>query len=333
MKWFLDLAGFSRSQLEDLLMLAQQLDVYPEPNALSGKVMTLIMLRPSFHTRASMGAAMARLGGKVINISPSGSGWEIETRDDAMEGGSAHHAMEVIPSMAAYSDVLGIRAPGSFSDLLSDLREEVFTKLCKASPVPMINVESAINHPCQSLADWKTMNDYNIPERGGRLVLSWSYNTHPHPYGVPAATLHMAALRGMRITVLRPDEYSLPAPLMAKAQRAASANGGGILETSDRKKAFEAAHTVYAESWVSPANYANAEGERQLREKYKDWCIDERWFKPAIEDCRFMNTLPVRRGISVVDDILDGPRSLVVQQARNRMLVQMAVLYRMLKSG
>lgn len=294
--------------------------------------MTMLMLKHSFHTRASMGAAMARLGGNVINIGPSGSGWEIETGEGAMEGSSAHHALEMIPSMAAYSDVLGIRAPGNFRDLASDLREDVFTKLCKACPVPMINMESAINHPCQSLGDWKTLNDAEVPERGGRMVLSWSHNTVPHPYGVTAATLHMAALRGMRITILRPDEYAFPPPLLAKAQRAASENGGGILETSDRAKAFDTAHVVYAESWVSPANYSNREAELELRKKYRDWCIDERWFKTAIEDCRFMHALPVRRGISVAEDILDGPRSLVLEQARNRMLAQMAVLYRMLKN-
>ncbi len=331
MKWFLDLAGFSRSQLADLLQLAQQLDVYPEPNALSGKVMTLLMLRHSFHTRASMGAAMARLGGNVINIGPSGSGWEIETGEGVMDGSSAHHALEMVPSMGAYSDVLGIRAPGSFRDLNADLQEDVFTKLCKACPVPMINLESAINHPCQSLGDWKTLNDAKIPEQGGRMVLSWVHNTTPHPYGVTAATLHMAALRGMRVTILRPDEYAFPPPLLAKAQRAASENGGSIFETSDRAKAFDTAHVVYAESWVSPANYANREAELELRKKYRDWCIDERWFKTAIEDCRFMHALPVRRGISVAEDILDGPRSLVLEQARNRMLAQMAVLYRMLK--
>lgn len=331
MKWFLDLATFTKSQLEDLLQLAQQLDVYPEPNALSGKVMTMLMLRHSFHTRASMGAAMARLGGKVINIGPSGSGWEIETGEGAMDGSSAHHALEMVPSMGAYSDVLGIRAPGSFRDLAADLHEDVFSKLCKACPVPMINLESAINHPCQSLGDWKTLNESQIPGVGGRMVLTWSHNTAPHPFGVTAATLHMAALRGMRVTVLRPDEYALPPPLMVKAQRAAGLNGGVVTETNNRAEAFEGAQVVYAESWVSPANYHNRDAEKALREKYQDWCIDERWFKTAVEDCRFMHALPVRRGISVDDDILDGPRSLVLQQARNRMLGQMAVLYRMLK--
>lgn len=331
MKWFLDLATFSKSQLEDLLQLAQQLDVYPEPNALSGKVMTMLMLRHSFHTRASMGAAMARLGGKVINIGPSGAGWEIETGERAMDGSSAHHALEMVPSMGAYSDVLGIRAPGNFRDLGADLREDVFSKLCKACPVPMVNLESAINHPCQSLGDWKTLNDRKIPAQGGKLVLSWSHNTAPHPFGVTAATLHMAALRGMRISIYRPDEYALPPPLIAKAQRAAAENGGSVTETNNRIKAFEAAHVVYAESWVAPANYGNLAAEHELRKKYSDWCIDETWFHGAVEDSQFMHALPVRRGISVDDDILDGPRSLVLKQARNRMLAQMAVLYRMLK--
>lgn len=332
MKWFLDLAGFSQNQIDDLLQLAQQLDIYPEPGALSGKVMTLLMLRPSFHTRASMGAAMGRLGGKIINIGPSGTGWDIETSDGVMKGDSAHHALEMIPSMGAYSDVLGIRSPGGFRDIAADLREEIFTRLCKASPVPMINMESAINHPCQSLADWKTMNDYDVPARGGRMVLVWTYNPRPHPFGTPAALLHMAALRGMRVTILRPDEFAFPPPLVAKAQRAASAAGGSIIETSDRFRALDTAHVVCAESWVAQNHYANHETELAIREKYQDWCIDERWFEPAVEDCRFMHALPVRRGIGVAGDVLDGPRSLVVQEARNRMLIQMAVLYRMLRN-
>ncbi|NNF17679.1 MAG: hypothetical protein HKN70_13125 [Gammaproteobacteria bacterium] len=331
MKWFLDLAGFSRPQIDDLLRLSQQLDLYPEPNALSGKVLTLLMLRSSFHTRASMGAAMGRLGGTVINIAPSGSGWEIETSAEVMDGPTVHHALELIPSMGAYSDALGIRSPGSFENLAADLNEQEFTRLCKASPVPMINMESAINHPCQGLAAWKSMNDADIPERGGRLVLAWTYEQQQHPFGTAAAALHMAALRGMRVTILRPDEYALPQPLLAKAQRAASQAGGCVIETADKATAFDTAHVVCAESWVAPGCYADLDKERTIREKYRDWCIDERWFKPAVEDCRLIHSLPVRRGQGVAGDVLNGPRSLVTVTARNRMLVQMAVLYRMLK--
>lgn len=331
MKWFLDLAGFTRPQIEDLLELSKRLDAHPQPDALRGKILTLLLLKPSFHTQASVEAAMKRLGGETITIAPALDGWRIETGQEVvMDGDTAHHARELIPAMAAYSDALGIRAPGGYSSLSADLKEREFTNLCESCPIPLLNLESALNHPCQSLADWKTLNDLNVPEQGGRLVLSWSHNPVGHPLAVPAATVHMAALRGMRVTILRPDEFALPAQVMAKAQRAAAANGGAVVETSDRLKAMDGAHVMYSESWIAPQYYHDREKEQSLRSRYRDWCIDDLWFAPGQETARFMHTLPVRRGIGVDEDVLDGPRSVVAKQARNRMLVQMAILHRML---
>lgn len=331
MKWFLDLAGLTTAQIKDLLELANSLDAAPQPDALRGKILTLLLLKPSFHTRASLEAAMARLGGRTVTIASALDGWQIETGEDVvMDGRTAHHARELIPAMAAYSDVLGVRSPGSYSDLSADLREKEFTQLCQTCPVPLINLESALNHPCQALADWKTLGDYGIPERGGRLTVSWTYNSTGHPLAVPASVVHMAAMRGMRVTVLRPDEFALPPQIMAKAEAAAAKSGGAVLETNDRVKAMDGAHAVVAESWISPANYHDRDADLTLRERYRDWCIDELWFGPSQEDARFLHTLPVRRGMGVTDDVLDGARSAVVKQARNRMLVQMAILHRML---
>jgi N-acetylornithine carbamoyltransferase len=140
----------------------------------------------------------------------------------------------------------------------------------------------------------------------------------------------MAALRGMELTVLRPEGFALPEPVMARAQAAASLSGGSVRETSDRRAALEGADVVYAKSWGSPERYGDAAAEAALRAPLRSWCVDESWFARAAPGARFMHCLPVRRNVVVADAVLDGPRSVVVPQARNRMWAQMAVLHRLL---
>jgi N-acetylornithine carbamoyltransferase len=174
------------------------------------------------------------------------------------------------------------------------------------------------------------MDDLDVP-RTGKFVLSWVYHPRALPLAVPAATVHMAAQRGMEVVVLRPKGYSLPEPIMASAKAAAAAAGGTVTETTDRGAALLGAHVVYAKEWGSPAHYGDAEAESRLRQPLGDWCVRENWFRNARPDCHFMHCLPVRRNVAVADEVLDGPRSRVIREAANRMVVQMAVLYRMLR--
>jgi N-acetylornithine carbamoyltransferase len=134
----------------------------------------------------------------------------------------------------------------------------------------------------------------------------------------------------MDVTVLRPEGFELPEPVMQKAQQAAAAAGGSVSETDDRAEAMQDAHVIYAKSWSSTRHYGDKSGDMKLREGHIDWCVDEPWFETARDDCRFMHCLPVRRGVVVSEPVLDGPRSVVIHEARNRMLAQMAVLHQML---
>jgi N-acetylornithine carbamoyltransferase len=174
------------------------------------------------------------------------------------------------------------------------------------------------------------MDDLAVP-RQGRFVLSWVYHPRALPLAVPAATLHMAAQRGMEVVVLRPDGYALPEAIMAKARAAAAASGGSVSETTDRAAALAGAHVLYAKEWGSPACYGDVEAEAALRRPLSDWQVRESWFAGAHADCHFMHCLPVRRNVAVADEVLDGPRSRVVREAANRMVVQMAVLHRLLR--
>ncbi len=331
MKAFNDLADFSNDEIAELITLAGRLDEFPEPDALKGKVLSLLFLSPSLRTLASFQAAMVRLGGGSFVISPEMSIHGLEVRDGiVMDGVAAEHIREAIPVIASYGDAIGIRAFADRKKIEYDLAETRFKSLTDLVDSPYINMESAMNHPCQSLADWKTMDDLNLPANGGKFVLSWAYHPRALPLAVPSATLHMAAKRGMDVTVLRPEGFELPAPVMQKAIFAAEESGGSVTETTDRKAATEGAHVLYAKSWSSTRHYGDKLADQKLREKHIDWCVDESWFANAKTDCRFMHCLPVRRGVVVADEILDGPRSIVIPEARNRMLAQMAVLHQML---
>ncbi len=331
MKAFNDLADFSNEEIASLIALADRLDKNPEPEALKGKVLSLLFLSPSLRTLASFQAAMTRLGGGSFVISPEMSIHGIESRPGiVMDGAAAEHIREAIPVIASYGDAIGIRAFAERKSLEADMQEKEFRALTDLVDTPYINMESAMNHPCQSLADWKTMNDLSVPANGGKFVLSWAYHPRPLPLAVPTATLHMAAKRGMDVTVLRPEGFELPEALMQKAAAAAEASGGSVRETAQRTEAMEGAHIIYAKSWSSTRHYGDKLADEKLREQHIDWCVDEPWFANAKDECRFMHCLPVRRGVVVADEILDGPRSVVIPEARNRMLAQMAVLHQML---
>lgn len=334
LKVFNDLAELDIPEVEALLQLARRLQTKPEPQALAGKVLALLFLSPSLRTLSSFQAAMIRLGGGAFVISPDMSIHGLETRSGiVMDGVAAEHLREAIPVISSYGDALGIRAFANRVSLADDLADKEFAAMRELVNVPLINMESAIQHPCQSLADWKTMDELGIPKQGGKFVLSWSWHPKALPLAVPSATLHMAAMRGMDVTVVRPDGFALPPSIMAKAEQAAKLSGGSVRETNVRAEAYEGAHVIYAKEWASTQHYGDRVGDQKLREQLQDWIVDEPCFATAQPDARFMHCLPVRRGVAVTDRILDGPRSVVIHEAQNRMWGQMAVVYQMMGPG
>ena len=196
MKNFNDLADLSNEQIRTLLDLSNRLDAHPEPEALRGKVLSLLFLSPSLRTLASFQAAMTRLGGGSFVISPDMSIHGLETRPGiVMDGEAAEHIREAVPVIASYGDAIGIRAFAEGRNLEHDMAETEFSSLTALIDTPYINMESAMNHPCQNLADWKTLDDLGIPAQGGRFVLSWAYHPKALPLAVPASTLYTAAPR------------------------------------------------------------------------------------------------------------------------------------------
>ncbi|MEZ6021496.1 MAG: hypothetical protein R3F17_15785 [Planctomycetota bacterium] len=230
--------------------------------------------------------------------------------------------------LAGYSDALGVRCFAEavqFSPRTWGERAAVDARRVRRPIQP----ESAVSHPCQALADWKTLDDCGVP-RGGKFVLSWAYHPKALPLAVPASTVKMAAQRGMDVTVLRPEGFGLPAQVMDEARRLAQASGGRVRESHDRAESLEGAHVLYAKSWQSPQYYGDATAEAALRAPLRDWCVTESWFAPAEREAILMHCLPVRRNVVVHEEVLDGPRSRVLPQANNRLHAQKALLLEML---
>ncbi len=325
------LEALGAGQVREILGLAERLRRRPEPRALAGRVLALLFLSPSLRTQASFQAAMARLGGGSFVIAPDRFIHRLEFDPGAvMDEDAAENIAEAVPVLASYGDALGVRAFAEQRDLAADLADERFERIRGLCPKPFLNLESAVRHPFQALADRLTLDDLGIPGPGGRLVLSWANHPRPLPLAVASDTLRMAAMRGMEVTVLRPEGYELPESMMAEARGLAAASGGAVRESAERPAALEGAHALYAKSWASTRYYGNAEADRELRAGLGDWTVREDWFAAARPDCRFLHPLPVRRGVVVAREVLEGPRCEVFRQAENRMWTQMAALHRML---
>ena len=331
MKRFLDLADFSRDEIVDLLALAKRLEQHPEPRALAGKILGLVFFNPSLRTLSSFQVGMMRLGGSSFVITPGQGTWLLETRLGAvMNGAAAEHVREGIPVLASYADALGIRAFADGKDLAYDLAETSFKAMAAVVDKPLINMESAVNHPCQALADWKTMDDVGVPRRA-KFVLSWVNHPRVTPIAVPSATVHMAAMRGMDVTVLRPEGYALPPQVMDRARAAAAANGGSLRETADRAEALEGAQVVYAKEWGSTTHYGDAAADARLRAGLADWCVRNSWFDSTAAGLP-PDALPAGAAQcrSQPTKCSTAPRSIVQHEAFNRLTAQMAVLHRLL---
>ena len=332
MRKFLSLADLDDAAVTRLLALASELQKNPVRTTLAGRVLGLVFMNPSVRTLASFQAGMAQLGGSSFVISPGQGSWGFETRTGAtMDGAEAEHVTEAIPVLAGYADVLGLRSFAAGQDLAHDLSDPVLSAVDAVCTKPLINLESAIQHPCQALADHKTLADLNVPGPGGKFVLSWAYHPKPLPLAVPNSTLQMAARRGMDVTVLRPDGFGLPEEVMGQARAWAESKGGSVNETDKPQDAMRGAHVVYAKSWQSTAHYGQAEEESILRATLQDWCIRETYFESADPACKFMHCLPVRRNVVVADEVLDSHRSVVQTQANNRLHVQKAILLELLQ--
>jgi N-acetylornithine carbamoyltransferase len=325
-KGLYDLSELPTQTIEQLVARALALRNGAKARRFEGKALGLLFFNPSLRTQASFQRAAQKLGLELVQLSSGGNGvWGIEVEDGAvMDGGNAEHVREAAAVLGRFVDVLCIRSFATGTSLERDLRDPLLNGFRSFAGVPIVNMESALWHPCQALADWTTLEQFEVSKRA-KFVLTWAWHPKALPHAVPNSTLCMAAQRGMQVVVLRPRGYDLHPNAIGQAFELAALNGGTVEITDDRDSALEGAQIVYAKSWASLETYGDAAKETELRAPLRDWCVSPQWLAQT-DNARFMHCLPVRRNVVVSDGVLDGPASIVIDQAENRLHAQTALL-------
>lgn len=334
MQHCLNLRSFEPGALAETVRIALRFKqgAYAEAEVLRERILTMVFFNPSLRTRTSFEAAMLRYGGHAICLNVGGDTWKLEHRDGVvMDGDCSEHIREAAPVLSRYGDLLAVRTFAGLRDAAEDAEDRVIRGFAEYATVPVINMESAMEHPCQGLADWMTAEEKLGGARGRRFVLTWAPHVKGLPMAVPHSAVLAAAAAGMEVTVAHPPGYELNRGILDAAAGWCARSGVGFSVTHEQRPACSAADVVYVKSWGSASMYGDAEAQRASFREHAGWMVtpDHLGSKSLLMHC-----LPVRRNVVIADAALDDRRSVVVDQAENRMWVQAALMSRLLtKAG
>ena len=326
MRHFLTTRDLSQSEFTALLARGEEFRQGAESHALAGLHVGLVFFNPSLRTRVSMEIAVSKLGGTPVALSVGGDAWAMEYEDGVvMDGAAVEHVREGAGVLGRYCDLLGVRSFPLGKDYATDRSEPVLSAFATYSGVPIVNLESPLDHPCQAMADAMTIRQRLGAAKGRKVLLTWAYHPKALPMAVPNSFLLGASRLGVELVFARPEGYDLDPEIIDAARSNARVTGGSFTVTDDAENAYDGASVVYAKSWGALADYGKPEAEAARREKLRDWRVTEERMARG-RDAIFMHCLPVRRNVVVDDAVLDGPRSVVLDEAENRLYAQQAIL-------
>jgi len=315
----LNTIGMSREQLEQLIEAALRFksgDNRSRP--LIGKSVALVFFNPSLRTRASMQVGIYELGGNAVVLEPGGTSWTLEHRAGAvMDGDKTEHVAEFVRVLERYCVAIGVRTFAALKDWNEERTDPILNAFARYASVPIINLESAMHHPCQSLADMMTIRE-KLGAGRKRVVLTWAWHPKPLPMAVPNSFALAAAQMGHDLVIAHPEGYELDEELIEQL--------GGVEITNDIDAAFSGAEVIYAKSWGAKRFYGDAAQDLATRAQYRDkWIVDDEKMART-NDAIFMHCLPVRRNVIVTDAVVDSSASVVIDEAENRLHVQKAIM-------
>lgn len=304
------------SDINGLVAKALDFKANPLKNQTLGfnKRIGLLFLNPSMRTRLSTQIAAENLGMKVIVFNVGQDGWALEFEDEAiMSGNTVEHVKDAAPIMGKYFDVLGIRTFPSLQNKVDDYSELYINQFIKYAGIPVLSLESATLHPLQSLTDVITIQETFREKRKPKIVLTWA----PHVKALPQCVANsfsqwISAWGESDFVITHPEDYELDEKFTK----------GATIEL-DQQKALKDADYVYVKNWSTYTDYGRI------------YCNDPSWMLTneklkLTNNAKVMHCLPVRRNVELSDEILDGPNSVVTQQASNRVWAAQTVLHELL---
>jgi N-acetylornithine carbamoyltransferase len=320
----------TRHELDDLLDLATRVKGKRPGQVLGGKTLGLLFFQPSLRTRVSFEVGMVQLGGHCINLS-SDDLYELEPQEQAiMDGRAEEHVKDAARTLSRYVDALGIRAAARTGTWERDRQELLLRSYAEHASVPVINLETPFEHPCQALADVLTMRENLVSLKHRKLTLQWCNHPEPKGLGPTHSVLQLAALMGMDITLAHPLGFEIDDEVLERSKTTASDAGGSVRVSNDHKEAAKGAEVLYARSWGCTKYWDDPEREAMVKRSLQDWRVDEP-LMATTNNALLMHPLPVRRNVAATDAVLDGDRSRIYDQAANRAHVQKALLMQLLK--
>jgi N-acetylornithine carbamoyltransferase len=326
----LSAGDLSREDLENILELAQRTKGKRSPQILAGKTLGLLFFDRSLRTRVSFEVAAVQLGGHCINIFADREMYDLEPDDEAvMDGRAEEHVKDAARTLSRYVDALGIRQLRRTGSWETDREEILLHAYARHASVPVVNLESTMEHPCQAVADVMTMQDHLLRLQGRRITLAWTNSPQPKNIGPCHSLLRLAAMSGMEVTLAHPLGYELDEVVVDAARAAADSQGGAVRVVNSLEDGMRGAEVVYARSWGSTKYWDDPERETMVKRSLQSWIVDEAAMD-LTQNALFMHPLPVRRGVGASDGVLDGPRSVIYEQAENRVHAQKALLTHLL---
>lgn len=313
-----DLIGdldFSKEEVETILDVAWDLKrkrALGEPHALlRDKTLAMLFFFSSTRTRGSFEAGMAQLGGHAAFI---------ESRTTQISHGDTEKELGAI--YGRYFDGIAIR------HVDWGVGNRYLNLVAKASRVPVLNMQCEIYHPHQCLADLMTiMENKGRDLRGKKVVVSWAYaSSYLKPISVPQSLILQLPRFGVDLVLAHPPEFNLMPDIMDQAKEQARKFRTGFEVVQDMDEALKDADVVYAKSWGPLLTTADPDEGKKIQNKYKDWITDDKKMALAKEDAIYMHPLPADREIEVSNSVLDGPQSVVIDEAENRLHAQKAVM-------
>ena len=313
---YIETIDFSDKEIELLLNtsadLKEKFKNGVSHKTLSDKTIFLFFFDKSTRTRNSFEAGITQLGGHAHFIEASSS---------QVAHGESPKDMGII--LSSYGHGIAIR-----HDLVPGEGNAYMREVAKHAKTPVINMQCDVDHPCQTLADLMTIREvFGSDLRGRKIAVSWAYApSYAKPMSVPQGLITLMTRFGMDVTLAHPPEYKLMDKTLNKAQELAEKSGSKFQIVDNMESAFEDADIVYPKSWGIEELFHEPEQALEISKKYKNWICDEKLMKLAKDEAIYMHCLPADRGNEVTDAVIDGPQSLVYQEAENRLHTCKAIM-------
>ncbi|MEK6334042.1 MAG: N-acetylornithine carbamoyltransferase [Acidobacteriota bacterium] len=324
---FLATSGMTRADLDQMIESALRFKSGADQSKpLASRSVALVFFNPSLRTRASMQIGVYELGGNAVVLEPGGTSWTLEHRAGAvMDADKTEHVAEFVRVLGRYCSAIGVRTFAALKNWEEERVDPILNAFAQYAEVPIINLESAMHHPCQAMADMMTIRE-RLGDGRKKVLLTWAWHPKPLPMAVPNSFVLATAQMGHDLVIAHPCGYELDDELMETVRHQASAAGGSVNVTNDVDQAFAGVEVVYAKSWGSKDFYGAPEKDVNERAQHRDkWIVDEQKMA-GTNAAIFMHCLPVRRNVIVTDAVIDSPASVVIDEAENRLHVQKAIL-------